>query len=86
MKSSALRAKLYCLNPYSIGRYSMSKKLKLWKKKEKKRLNPYSIGRYSMSLKNIKFSFLTDYHAYKSKRPPILFKKQVLSKGLQSYK
>jgi len=36
------------LNPYSTGRYSMSKLLTLEKDGESDSLNPYSTGRYSM--------------------------------------
>ena len=42
-----------CLNPYSIGRYSM-REIALFCKNLFSCLNPYSIGRYSMSQSTIR--------------------------------
>ena len=39
----------FCLNPYSIGRYSMSIDGFMSFSERQRGLNPYSIGRYSMS-------------------------------------
>ena len=38
-----------CLNPYSIGRYSVRKYIDMFETKRES-LNPYSIGRYSVSV------------------------------------
>ena len=49
-------------------------------------LNPYSNGRYSTRSKNTNPSLLASCNSFKTKELTTLFKKQVLSKGLQRYK
>ncbi len=49
-------------------------------------LNPYSNGRYSTRPKNTNHSLLASCNSFKTKELTTLFKKQVLSKGLQRYK